>query len=83
VTIGSSGTGTMNVQNGAFIDLSGNGVTLGDEEDNTDTTGDGTLNVTGADTVLKTGDLTVGGKGTGELNVTDGAGGCLRRRSDR
>ncbi len=73
VTIGSSGTGTMNVQNGVFIDLGGNGVTLGDEEDQSDATGDGTLNVTSADTVLKTGDLTVGGKGTGELNINDGA----------
>jgi T5SS/PEP-CTERM-associated repeat protein len=64
VTIGSSGTGTMTVQNAAFVDLSGNDITLGDTE-----TGDGLLTVTDPSSTLNTGDLTVAGSGTGSLTV--------------
>jgi T5SS/PEP-CTERM-associated repeat protein len=67
VTIGSSGTGTMIVQNAAFVDLSGNAVTLGDQE-----TGDGGLLVTDPGTILNTGALTVGGSGSGTLTVQNG-----------
>ncbi|HEY0256107.1 MAG TPA: PEP-CTERM sorting domain-containing protein [Candidatus Methylacidiphilales bacterium] len=68
IVIGSAGTGTMTTQNGVLADLSGTGVTLGDEN-----TGNGTLVVTDDSTQLNTGDLTVGGSGTGALLVKDGA----------
>jgi T5SS/PEP-CTERM-associated repeat protein len=66
ITIGSSGTGSMTVQNSAFVDLSGTSITLGDQE-----SGDGTLTVTGGDSTLNTGDLTIGSEGEGTLTVQD------------
>ncbi len=71
VKIGSSGSGTMVVQNSAFVDLSGNSVTLGDSED-LEGPGDGTLVVTDPDSILNTGDLTIGGQGSGTLMVVNG-----------
>jgi T5SS/PEP-CTERM-associated repeat protein len=68
VAVGSSGTGTMTVQNGALVDLTGTAVTLGDEN-----TGNGTLVVTDVGSQLNTGDLTIGGSGMGALTVKDGA----------
>jgi T5SS/PEP-CTERM-associated repeat protein len=71
VAIGSSGTGEMTVQNGAFVDLSGTSVNVGDGEDD-GSPGKGTLTVTGSGSMLNTGDLSIGSKGTGSLDVEDG-----------
>jgi T5SS/PEP-CTERM-associated repeat protein len=68
IVVGSAGTGTVTVQNGALVDVSGTTVTLGDEN-----TGNGTLVATDDNTQLNTGDLTVGGSGMGALTVKDNA----------
>jgi T5SS/PEP-CTERM-associated repeat protein len=67
VAIGSAGSGMMTAQNGAVVDLSGNDVTIGDEE-----TGNGTLTITDAGTIFNTGELTVGNSGAGTVNIIGG-----------
>ena len=68
VTIGGKGDGTLIVQNAADAVVSGAGVSLGEQ-----TTGTGTLTVQGSNTVMSAGSLTIGGYGTGTLNVQDSA----------
>ena len=68
VTIGGQGDGTLIVQNAADAVVSGAGVSLGEQ-----TTGTGTLTVQGSNTIMSAGSLTIGGYGTGTLNVQDSA----------
>jgi T5SS/PEP-CTERM-associated repeat protein len=68
VTIGSAGTGTLTVQNGALADLTGTSITLGDQN-----SANGAIDVTGSDSTLNTGELTIGSSGTGTLTVDSGA----------
>ena len=68
VTIGGKGDGTLIVQNAADAVVAGAGVSLGEQS-----TGTGTLTVQGSNTVMSAGSLTIGGYGTGTLNVQDSA----------
>ena len=68
VTIGGQGDGTLIVQNAAAALVSGAGVSLGEQS-----TGTGTLTVQGSNTIMSAGSLTIGGYGTGTLNVQDSA----------
>ncbi len=68
VTIGGQGDGTLIVQNAADAIFSGAGVSLGEKAGGT-----GTLTVQGSNTIMSAGSLTIGGYGTGTLNVQDSA----------
>jgi T5SS/PEP-CTERM-associated repeat protein len=68
VTVGGQGVGTLNVQNAADAIFSGASVSLGEQA-----SGNGTLTVQGSNTVMSAGSLTIGGYGTGTLNVQDSA----------
>ncbi len=73
ISVGASGSGALTVQNGAFVSLEGTSVNVGDADDDTNgDPGSGTLTVTGADSTLITGDLSVGSKGDGDLFVENG-----------
>ena len=68
VTIGGQGDGTLMVQNAADAVFSGASVSLGEKS-----SGTGTLTVEGSNTIMSTGSLTIGGYGTGTVNVQDSA----------
>jgi T5SS/PEP-CTERM-associated repeat protein len=70
LTVGQSGTGTLNVQAGVTLDLNGGTVTLGAAS-----AGNGAIMLAGAAAVFSAGhDMTVGGVGHGTLSVGAGAG---------
>ncbi|MBX9826346.1 MAG: autotransporter domain-containing protein [Xanthobacteraceae bacterium] len=68
MTVGASGTGTFNLQNGAtattnvIVSVAASSAT-----------GNGTANISGAGTTWSTGNVRVGTFGTGAINITDGA----------
>ncbi|TPW33084.1 hypothetical protein FJU08_00495 [Martelella alba] len=65
--VGNSGTGTLTVSDGAYLQT--NDTTIG-----LYSTGNGTMTVTGSDTVWEGyGDLEIGRGGTGTLTISDGA----------
>ncbi len=68
VTIGGQGDGTLMVQNAADAIFSGASVSLGEQS-----SGTGTLTVEGSNTIMSAGSLTIGGYGTGTVNVQDSA----------
>ena len=70
--VGASGTGTLNVKNGGafyggYYGLNGGGAFIG-----ADSSGFGTVNVSGTGSLFETSSLAVGFLGTGFLNITDG-----------
>ncbi|HEY3887620.1 MAG TPA: hypothetical protein VGL73_03535, partial [Caulobacteraceae bacterium] len=67
--IGVGGRGSLDIQNNATLDWSGQSVTLGVNADST-----GTINVTSGGT-FKVGQLTLGSQGTGVIDVGDTVGG--------
>ncbi|NNM84366.1 MAG: PEP-CTERM sorting domain-containing protein [Phycisphaerales bacterium] len=68
VTIGGQGDGTLTVQNAADAIFSGASVSLGEKNG-----ANGTLTIQGSNSIMSAGSLTVGGYGTGTLNVQDSA----------
>jgi T5SS/PEP-CTERM-associated repeat protein len=69
VTIGKQGAGTLTIQSGATLSATNNSVELGSQGG-----ANGTVTVTGDNSALSAGSLTVGGSGTGTamLNANPG-----------
>ena len=67
VYIGNFGTGTLTIENGGHVDGGFGRTSIGNQTGAT-----GTATVTGAGSVLDTGDMIVGGVGTGTLNIMAG-----------
>jgi len=75
-TVGYDGIGTLTLSDGASLDLGGNRLYIG-----RDTSGAGTMNVSGAGTqYTSTNHLAVGDNGLGVLNQTDGTVQCQNLR---
>lgn len=67
IKIGEGGTGSLSVEDGTTFDLSDKDLTLGEEE-----TGSGTLSISGDGSTVELQSLTVGGEGTGDVELSDG-----------